>query len=204
MFKPFYQRKKKIPKWFAVTRTTLLPKHSETKSAKNYRSIACENNMFKIYTGILASFVNEHCIENEVIFPEQAANKPSSWGCIDQLLINKNIMDEVVKEKRNIMCAWLDYKKAYDSVSHAWIIESFRLAKISENIINAICDIMQLWAVQLRIHGENETIESNEIKYLTGMLQGDTLSVIMFILCFNPLSHLLNKCDGYMMGSPGK
>ena len=205
IFKSFYQRKKKIPKWLAVTRTTLLPKNKETQFAKNYRPIACENNMFKIYTGILASFVNEHCIENELIFPEQAANKPSSWGCIDQLLINKSIMDEVVNQVRNIMCARLYYKKAYDSVSHEWIVESFRLAKISENIINAIvCDIMQLWAVKLRIHGENEIIESNEIKYLTGMLQGDTLSVIMFILCFNPLSHLLNKCDGYMMGTPGK
>ena len=60
---------------------------------------------------------------------------------------------------------------------------------------------MQLWAVKLQIHGENETVESNEIKYLPGMFQGDTLSVIMFILCFNPLSHLLNKCDGYMMGT---
>ena len=32
------------------------------------------------------------------------------------------------------------------------------------------------------------------------MLQGDLLSVILFILCFNPLSYLLKKCDGYTMG----
>lgn len=102
------------------------------------------------------------------------------------------------------MCAWLDYKKAYDSVSHEWIVESLRLAKLPENIIKAINDVMQLWAVKLKIQCEKENIETKEIKYLTGMLQGDTLSVIMFILCFNPLSHLLNKCDGYMMGTPGK
>ena len=35
------------------------------------------------------------------------------------------------------------------------------------------------------------------------MLQGDLLSVILFILAFNPLSFLLNKCDGYQMGAPG-
>ena len=34
------------------------------------------------------------------------------------------------------------------------------------------------------------------------MLQGDLLSVILFILCFNPLAYLINKYDGYMMGKP--
>ena len=42
------------------------------------------------------------------------------------------------------------------------------------------------------------------IKYLCGILQGDCLSLILFILSVNPLSFLLNKLPGYSAGPPGK
>ena len=43
----------------------------------------------------------------------------------------------------------------------------------------------------------NGSIEKEIIKYLRGILQGDSLSVILFILTLNPLSFLLRKTKGY-------
>ena len=42
---------------------------------------------------------------------------------------------------------------------------------------------------------------SDLIRYLRGIFQGDSLSVLLFILAVNPLSILLNKLKGYKMGS---
>ena len=42
------------------------------------------------------------------------------------------------------------------------------------------------------------------IEYLTGILQGDCLSLILFVLCVNPLSHLLKDTEGYMTGEAGQ
>ena len=42
---------------------------------------------------------------------------------------------------------------------------------------------------------------SDLIRYLRGIFQGDSLSVLLFILAVNPLSFLLNKLKGYKMGS---
>ena len=44
---------------------------------------------------------------------------------------------------------------------------------------------------------------TNLIDYLTGLLQGDCLALLLFILCVNPLSFLLTECDGYLIGPPG-
>ena len=41
---------------------------------------------------------------------------------------------------------------------------------------------------------------SDLIRYLRGIFQGDSLSVLLFILAVNPLSFLLNKLKGYKMG----
>ena len=41
------------------------------------------------------------------------------------------------------------------------------------------------------------------IKYLKGLFQGDSLSVLLFILSLNPMSFLLNKLKGYAFGKNG-
>ena len=41
---------------------------------------------------------------------------------------------------------------------------------------------------------------SNIIKIITGTYQGDSLSVILFVLALNPLSHLLRSTKGYAYG----
>ena len=43
---------------------------------------------------------------------------------------------------------------------------------------------------------------TDTIHYLTGVLQGDCLSLLLFILCVNPLSDLDNTCNGYLTGPP--
>lgn len=63
------------------TDTELLAKNSETSDPKNYRPIALQNSMHKIYTAILREFIMEHYGENNVVTKEQAAGKKGSLGC---------------------------------------------------------------------------------------------------------------------------
>ena len=70
--------------------------------------------MLKTYTGTLAKLIEEHLMENNIIFPEQAGATKGLWGCTDQLLINLVVTDEVKKGRKNLCMIWLDYKKAYD------------------------------------------------------------------------------------------
>ena len=53
----------------------MLPKNNDTHDPKNYRPIACENNMLKIYTTIIPQIV-----KNNVITLNQAGGKSGSWG----------------------------------------------------------------------------------------------------------------------------
>ena len=156
--------------------------------------------MYKVYTAILAEFIMEHCEENNIIIEEQAAGKRGSWGCTDQLLINKMIYDEVTSNRRNLVTVWLDYKKAFDSVPHSWLIRSLEMAKVPEKIILAIRQLMIKWKTKVYLYGESSNVETDFISYLKGILQGDTLSLILFVLSVNPLSHLLQRHEGYKAG----
>ena len=63
---------------------------------------------------------------------------------------------------------------------------------------------MNVWATRVSLKTENGQIETDFIEFLSGISQGDQLSLILFVLSVNPLSFLLSKSNGYMMGSPNK
>ena len=63
---------------------------------------------------------------------------------------------------------------------------------------------MKSWVVELNLPTKEGNIEIGEIIYKKGLLQGDYLSVILFILSLNPGSYLLNKSEGYKMGPSEK
>jgi len=79
----------KQPDWLTEGLTYLLPKPEETKIPKNYRPITCLPTMYKILTSILTERTYAFLEENELLPTEQKGCKRGSYGCKDQLLINK-------------------------------------------------------------------------------------------------------------------
>ena len=189
-----------LPDWLTLAKTILLPKNGHTQAAKNYRPITCLNLTYKLYTSCLNNFLEHHCRINNIITVEQAGGKKGIWGTTEQVLINKSILKEAKTLKRNIYTVWLDYQKAFDSVTHEWLLRSLKLAKVPPQLISAIEKLTKHWATIASLHGTNETIITEIIKYLNGIFQGDTLSVLLFVLCLNPLSFLLQKLKGYSYG----
>ena len=62
-----------------------------------------------------------HLEKNHLMPAEQKGCRKGSYGCKEILLLNKVILNDVKKRKRNLSMAWIDYQKAFDSVPHDWI-----------------------------------------------------------------------------------
>ena len=45
-------------------------------------------------------------------------------------MLDKAITEDAKKNKKNLSTMWIDYKKAYDSVLHKWILECLNIYKI--------------------------------------------------------------------------
>ena len=103
------------------------------------------------------------------------------------------IYEEVTQNRRNLMTFWLDHKKAFDSVPHSWIVEALKLARIPSVEIRNIEMLMRKRRTKMYMHGKISHLRQAWINYFKGILQGDTLSLILFIRSVNPLSLLLQK-----------
>ena len=62
---------------------------------------------------------------------------------------------------------------------------------------------MQKRSKNINIQSGEISIQSQLIKYLREIFQGDNLSVLLFILFVNSLSFLLNKLQGHRIGKNG-
>ena len=127
---------------------------------------------------------------------EQAGGKKHSWGCPEQFLINKMVLDQVKQQRKNLFMMCFDYRKAFDSVPHSWIIKALHLAKVPEKVLNAILRLKELWATKVNLLAEGTNIKTESLNHLTGVLQGHCLSLMLFILSINPLSFMLSLLPG--------
>ena len=102
----------------------------------------------------------------------------------------------LIPDGKNLAMAWIDYKTAYDMVPHSWIINSIKMYKISDEVINFIEKTMKTWRVDLTVGGRRLA----EAKIQRGIFQGDALSPLLYIIAMMPLNHMLRKCTaGYKL-----
>ena len=139
-----------------VTGKTALIQKDPAKGteASNYRPIACLPLMWKLLSGIFADRVYDHLLNNQLLPEEQKGARKKSRGTKDQLLVDKTILKETKKLKKNVAMSWIDYKKAYDMVPHSWIKEILDMTGVAGNITKVVTNSMEKWRTVLTSNGK--------------------------------------------------
>ena len=88
------------------------------------------------------------------LFPdEQKGCCKGSRGTAKLIYIDQHILDVSKTRWKNLAMAWIDNKKTYDIVPHSWTINSLKMYKISDEVINFIDKTMKTWRVELTEEG---------------------------------------------------
>ena len=157
--------------------------------------------VWKLLTGVIAEEVYGFLDTNLLLPQEQKGCRRKSRGTNDLLFLDKMIMREVKMRKQNLSMAWINLKKAYDVVSHSWIIDCLETVGINEKIRRLLAESIKSWRVEL-ISGEENMVEVNIRR---GIFQGDSLSPLLFVVCVLPLTHILrDAAPGYHFASNGQ
>ena len=140
-------------------------------------------------------------MDQEKLLPEeQKGCRKGSSGTNDLLYIDRAVNKEVKSRNKNLAMAWIDYKKAYDMVPHSWIIECLDLFGVAENINSLSVNSMKKWKVML-CSGNSEL---GEVEIKRGIFQGDSLSLLVFVLALITLSLILSKAKAAYKFSESK
>ena len=104
-----------------------------------------------ILTSVITDRLYSHLEKEAIMIPEQRAGRKDCYGCKDQLMINNAILENCKKKKKNLSTAWIDYKKAFDSVPHSWILKCLQMYKIHPVLITFIEESMSQWKTKMTL-----------------------------------------------------
>ena len=87
--------------------------------------------------------------------------------------------------------AWIDYREAYDLITHSWVNECMEMFGIAKNLRTFLQKSMQQWRLSLTPNGK----DLGEANVKRDTFQGDRLSPLLFVLSVVLLYLTLKKVN---------
>ena len=187
-----------IPSWLTTGRSVMIPK-KDNATAADHRPITCLNTLYKLITSVIDYQLKLHVDKNDLMQIDQRGGKAKSMGTVDNLLIDKMILEDAHFRKKNLSCTWVDVKKAFDSVSHQWVAKTLEMHGINADLIHLITSVMKTWNINLEVTTNQGKETIGPIKVNRGILQGDSFCVCLFTLSLNPIAWYLRSTEGYKL-----
>ena len=162
------------------------------------------NTSYKVLTELVGKFMRNHATENNIWDKGLLGAAEGFLGTVDQLIIDRCIIEEVKNQHRGLGVAFYDYKKAYDKVYHDWILRAYSWMGLPANVISLQRQLMSYWKTRLKILNEVKKKASRWIDIMCSFLQGDSYSPVGFCLSEIPVCMFLQEIKGYQISQPGK
>ena len=155
-------------------KTSLIPKTGEFPS-DNQRPITCLNTMYKWFTACLLVPTDKHLDEYDLMEGAQRGARAGCSGTVDNLLIDRTVALDSYRRRRNLSMAWIDVKKAYDSVDHGWLNGVLLLHRFPVWLCSVIGKLCKSWNTKVVVNTRTGWETSEPIKFNKGLPQGDAL-----------------------------
>ena len=146
--------------------------------------------MWEILTAQIGEEIYYLIIGLGLFSEEQKECHKGTRGTGKLLYIDQHILNESKTRRKNVAMACIDHKKSCYKVPQSWIIDCFKMYKISDEVIKFIEETMKNWRVEVTAGGKSLA----EVKILRDVFQGDALSPWLFVIAMIPLNHILRKC----------
>ena len=115
------------------------------------RPVRGVNTSYEMLTGLVEKYMREHTAVNEICDEGQLGAVEGVLGTVDQLIIDRCIMEEVKQHHCNLAVAFYNYKKAYGKVHHDWMIRVYEWIGIPKSVIKLVKMLMRKWKTRLEI-----------------------------------------------------
>jgi exonuclease III len=171
-------------------------KSGDKTDPQNYRGIAITSCLGKLFTSIINTRLADYLNETNIYSRAQGGFR-KGFQTNDNTFILKTILDKYLGSNKKIYACFVDFQKAFDSVSHPILLK-----KLLEGGIKGKCfDIIQSLYATNKIAVRLENNISNFFTSNIGIKQGDGLSPTLFNVFINDLEQyfLDKKCDPISM-----
>ena len=181
----------RIPSRWKQSNTILIHKGNDPNNLDNWRPIALQNTLYKLYAGIVARRVSDWALANKIISSSQKGFLPFE-GCLEHSFVLKSIFQDSRRRKKPASVVWLDLRDAFGSVPHPILLKILNLAGLHGATLTIIRDIYLGSTTSVQTRSER----TPQIPCLRGVKQGCPLSPILFDLVMEVVIRAMEGVPG--------
>ena len=182
------------PEFWRYGVTILLHKGGE-KTLPNFRPITLTTTISKLFHSIIAAWLEKALTSTKTIQTTvQKGFLLGISGAIEHDLVLDDVLSEARKHRKNLHMLLIDLKNAFGSAPHSriiWALQRFGApAWVQSYVRNFYSDV--------NTKMQCKTWETDFLRVKRGVLQGDTLSPLLFLLVMQvALQALASTCPNY-------
>ena len=125
-----------------------------------------------------------------------------SSGTTDNLLIDNTVTLDCHRNKRNLSMAWVDVKKAYNSVDHKWLNEIVKVHRFPSRTCRVIRNLSACWNTRITANTKQGREIFGPIRFTKGLPQGGFPVPSPFYVKSKPCCLAAPASQGYHLSKP--
>ena len=184
-----------FPSMWKLARVSPIYKSGDINNPSNYRPISVLPVLSKIFEKHVNVHLQEYLTKNKIIHELQCGFR-KGHSCSDNLF---KVVSDCLMEKLNgrmITLLFLDFKKAFDCVSHCILHRKLQACGIAGNLLKLLDTFLADRKQFVKLKG----IESHRLPITIGVPQGSILAPTLFLIFINDLL-TLSKTDFFTSSS---
>jgi exonuclease III len=178
----------KIPLWMKGGIGRVIHKSGPKSDPSNYRIILLAPLLGKIYDKILEIKLRELQEHEFLTIWKEQYGFLKDRQTYDPVFIVNSIRDGQKRKRAYMILAFMDLKKAFDSVNHLKLLHALKHQGAPDSFLNMLAPLLDCRYMELC--GE-------KVVFMKGTPQGSPISPLLFLFFINPLlKRLSDECEG--------